>query len=153
MTDAPIRLDEVYAFCVERLGDDENRAERGYYSDAHWERFTAEAHLGAWRAWRTHFPRDQWDVKANDQVSEAALDAVRERIGAHEKDRSARMLADVAFKRTLLAEHEPSLVAAVKGDEMTPLVVCGIDGDDCPFTRGLAALYDDHPDYEESWRL
>ncbi|WUD72115.1 DUF6221 family protein [Streptomyces sp. NBC_00510] len=32
------------------------------------------------------------------------------------------------------------------------MLVCHIDGDDCPFTQGLAAVYDDHPDYQEAWR-
>lgn len=152
MTDGPIRLDKVYAFCVERLGDDERRAQCGYYSDTHWELFATNAHLGAWQAWRTYFPHEQWDSKANDRISDAALVAIRERISAHEKNRSARMLADVAFKRELLAEHEPALQAAQTDGEVTPMVVCPIDGDDCPFTQGLAALYDDHPDYKENWR-
>ncbi|MGW1409659.1 hypothetical protein [Streptomyces sp. NPDC002403] len=43
MTDALVRLDEAYTFCVERLSDDERR----YYSDTHWVRFTADAHFGA----------------------------------------------------------------------------------------------------------
>lgn len=148
----PIRLDAVYAFCVERLGDDARRAKCGYYSDTHWEMFTTNAHLGAWQAWRTYFPREQWDVRANDRISDAALVAIRERISAHEKNRSTRMLADVAFKRELLAEHEPALQAAQTDGKVTPMVVCRIDGDDCPFTQGLAALYDDHPDYKEGWR-
>lgn len=148
----PLRLDDIYAFCVERLGDDERRARSGYYSDTHWELFTTNAHLGAWQAWRTYFPREQWDTKANEKISDAALVAIRERISAHERNRSARMLADVAFKRELLNEHEPVLAAAQQGEEVTPMMVCRIDGDDCPFTRGLAALYADHPDYKEAWR-
>lgn len=149
---APIRLDEVWAFCNARLDDDERRAEHSYYSDAHWERFTTEAHLGAWKAWREHFPREQWNVKASDLISEAALEAIQERIDAHEKNRSARTRADVAFKRELLAEHEPVLQAAVKDDEVTPMLVCRVDGTDCPIAQGLAALYDDHSDYKDSWR-
>ncbi|MFE6474584.1 DUF6221 family protein [Streptomyces rochei] len=153
MAEAPIRLDELWAFCNARLDDEKCRAQGGYYSDTHWERFTTEAHLHAWKAWREHFPREQWDVKANDAISEAATSGIRERITAHEKDRSARALADIAFKREVLAEHEPSLAAAMREEEVTPMVVCGIDGDDCPFARGLAGLYDDHPDFNEDWRL
>lgn len=152
MFEAPIGLDDLWAFCHARLDDDERRAEHGYYSDTHWERFTTEAHLHAWKAWREHFPREQWDVKESDVISEAARDGIRERIAEHEKDRSSRLRADVAFKRELLAEHEPVLQAAVKDDEVTPMLVCRVDGLDCPFTQGLAALYDDHPDYKEAWR-
>lgn len=149
---APIRLYEVWAFCSARLDDDERRARGGYYSDTHWERFTTDAHLGAWKAWRKHFPREQWDVTANDRISEAARDAIRDHITAHEENRSARMLADVAFKRELLAEHEPTLQAATRNSEVTPMLVCRIDGDDCPFTRGLAAVYGEHEEYQETWR-
>ena len=152
MAEVPIRLDELWAFCNARLDDEERRAQAGYYSDTHWERFTTEAHLGAWQAWREHFPREQWDVKANDVISEAALKAVRARITAHEEERSSRTLADVAFKRELLTEHEPVLQAAVKDDVVSPMLVCRVDGLDCEFGRGLAALYDDHPDYQEAWR-
>jgi len=152
VSEAPIGLDELWAFCNARLDDDERRAECGYYSETHWERFTTEAHLHAWKAWREYFPREQWDVKASDAVSEAARDGIRERITAHEKDRSSRTLADVAFKRELLAEHEPVLQAATKDDEVTPMLVCRVDGLDCPFAQGLAALHDDHPDYKETWR-
>lgn len=152
MTEHPIRLDEVWAFCTERLDEDERRAQRGYYSDTHWEIFTTEAHLRAWQAWRRHFPREQWDVNANDVISEAARDAIRDRVTAHEKNRTDRALADVAFKRALLAEHEPTLQAAVQGSEVTPMLVCRVDGDECPFTQGLAAVYCDHDDYKEGWR-
>ncbi|MDX2658341.1 DUF6221 family protein [Streptomyces scabiei] len=152
MSEAPIRLDELWSFCRARLDDDERRAKHGYYSDTHWERFTTEAHLYAWHAWRDIFPREQWNVKANDAISEAARDGIRNRITAHEKDRSSRTLADIAFKRELLAEHEPVLQAAVKDDEVTPMLVCRVDGLDCAFTQGLAALHDDHEDYKEAWR-
>lgn len=152
MAETPIRLDELWTFCNARLDDDERRAQGSYYSDTHWERFATNAHLGAWQAWRTYFPREQWDTKANDVVSEAALKAVQERITAHEEVRSTRALADVAFKRELLAEHEPALHAAIQGEEMTPMLVCRVDGADCAFTQGLAALYDGHRDYKEVWR-
>jgi hypothetical protein len=54
-------------------------------------------------------------------------------------------LADIALKRTLLEEHAPNFPAVTTA-------VCPIDGDDCPFTQHLAAMYDTHPDYQESWR-
>ncbi|MER5482549.1 DUF6221 family protein [Streptomyces sp. NPDC002812] len=152
MPEEPIRLDEVWTFCEVRLADDEKRARRGYYADTHWDLFSTTARLHAWRAWRAYFPREQWDAKANDAVAEAARDGIRERITAHEDGRSRRALADIAFKRELLAEHEPTLQAAVRGAELTPMLVCRIDGDTCPFTQGLAAVYCDHEDYKESWR-
>ena len=67
--------------------------------------------------------------------------------------RDARFgLADIALKRSLLEEHTPDLQAATRGDEVTPMTVCRIDGDDCSVTQHLAALYSTHPDYQESWR-
>lgn len=61
-------------------------------------------------------------------------------------------LADIAFKRSLLEEHAPDFQTAAKGYEVTPMAVCRVDGDTCPFTQQLAALYSTHPDYQESWR-
>ena len=100
MSDRVIRLDEVWAFCNDRLDD----------------------------AW-----------VATTGLAPDRPDPTRER-------------KDIAFKRALLLEHEPSLQAAVDGTQMTPMVVCPIDGDDCSFTQRLAGLFDDHPDYKESWR-
>ncbi|WP_330328215.1 DUF6221 family protein [Streptomyces pseudovenezuelae] len=99
-------VDELVQFLNARLDEAEKRARRGYYSDTHWELFTTEAHLGTWQAWRQHFPREQWDVKANDAISEAARDAIRARITAHEADRTAQALRDIDSKRKLLEIHQ-----------------------------------------------
>lgn len=54
-------------------------------------------------------------------------------------------LADIAFKRSMLEEHGPTFPSVA-------VAVCPTDGDSCSFTQGLAALYETHPDYQESWR-
>ncbi|MFI1532082.1 DUF6221 family protein [Streptomyces griseus] len=150
--EGPIRLDELWAFCNARLDDQERRARDGYYSKTHWDLFTTTARLHAWRAWRIYFSRERWSVEANDVVADAARDGIRERVTAHEEVRGARALADAAFKRELLAEHEPVLMAATQNDEVSPMLVCRIDGDTCPFTQGLAAIDHEHKDYQEAWR-
>lgn len=61
-------------------------------------------------------------------------------------------LAEVAFKRLLLEGHEPSLQAAVDGDEVTPMMICREDGDSCELARRIAVLFHAHPDYQEGWR-
>ncbi|MFJ4887766.1 DUF6221 family protein [Streptomyces sp. NPDC088731] len=136
------------AFLSARLNEDEDRARRGYYSDTNWERFTTEAHLGAWQAWRQHFPREQWDVKANDTISEAARDAIRERITAHEADRAARDLAEVAVKRRVIEQYE-SIGNPPPGEFGPDLSRAELGR----VLRLLALPYADHPDYKASWRL
>lgn len=121
MTDVPIRLGEVWAFCNARLDEDDKAA-----------RATSDSEVDEQLGW------------AEDMVGEAT---------AHiERHLPTRVLADIAFKRTILEEHEPGLQVAVRGDEMTPMVVCKVDGDTCDFAQGLAAVYATHPDYKEDWR-
>jgi hypothetical protein len=133
------------AFLRARLDEKEARARGGYYSHTHWERFTTSAHLGAWQAWRQHFPRDLWDVDANDVISEAARDAIRERITAHEADRTAVALAEVEATREVvrLAEraydyHETFMNGFAAAMEHA--------------LRLYALPHADHPDYREEWR-
>ncbi|MEU9947061.1 DUF6221 family protein [Streptomyces sp. NPDC047939] len=141
--------DALVQFLGARLDEDERRAQQGYYSDTHWERFTTEAHLHAWQAWREHFPRGEWDVKANDVISEAARDGIRARITAHEADRADRTLREVHTKRELLVIHRPYV------DE--PGQAClgcagGIEFERCPVVRLLALPYADHEAYRDEWR-
>lgn len=100
MADAPIRLDEVWAFCNARLDD-------------------------------------EWHATVG--IAPGRPDPSRQR-------------KDIAFKRALLTEHEPTLQAAEAHGEVTPMLVCPTDGDDCTVTQALAAIYDDHDDYNEDWR-
>ncbi|WP_405699103.1 DUF6221 family protein [Streptomyces sp. NBC_01383] len=160
----------LVTFLHARLNEDELRARSGYYSNTHWERFTTEAHLHAWQAWREHLPREQWDVRLNDLISEAARDAIRNRITAHEADRAARVLREVEAKRRLLDLH-----ATVSrdigwlesdGEGTAELPVCGhcvprnshyprrkdVPECPCPTLRLLALPYTDHPDYRPGWR-
>jgi hypothetical protein len=141
-------VDDLVTFLNARLDEAEKRARRGYYSDTHWEMFTTEAHLHAWQAWRQQFPREQWDVKANDAISEAARDGIRARITAHEADRTAQALRDIEADRALIAQY---------------VEVADNDVDDVEYAHGWAnalglslrcrALrFADHEDYQEGWR-
>lgn len=134
----PVRLDEVWAFCNARLDDDERIAR-----DVGYDCIEAADYL--WDSKYLLLQRDVGDSKATSELdAELAVHIAR-----HDP---ARVLADVAFKRELLEEHEPVLQAAVKDDDVTPMLACRIDGTDCPFTQGLAALYPSHPDYKQDWR-
>lgn len=91
------------------------------------------------------------DSEIDEQLgwAEVHVGQAQEHIARH---LPSRVIADVMFKRGLLAEHQPVLAAAAQDDQVTPMLVCRIDGDDCPFTRGLAGLYAGHPGYRETWR-
>ncbi|WP_336317944.1 DUF6221 family protein [Streptomyces lavendofoliae] len=153
MNEAPIRLSEVWAFCSERLDDDDAYARAAsegpwrYDPGKHWRRAgSSDYEEGVFAG----PPGAQgMCIAGTGQSNDPQSMADAAHIARHDP---TRVLAEVAFKRELLAEHEPELHAAVNDREVTPVVVCRIDGDDCPFTRGLAALYDDHPDYKETWR-
>jgi len=131
--EAPIRLDEVWAFCHARLD----------------EAATAllelrDGHKGPCINYDGQNPED-YDAHDSCALHLAAAEATPYRD-------TGFGLADVAFKRLELEEHEPSLQAAVKDDVVTPMMVCATDGTDCPFIQRLAALYANHPDFKESWR-
>lgn len=138
----------IVQFLCDRLDDDEQRARRGYYSDTHWERFTTEAHLHAWRAWREHFPREQWGVKANDAISEAARDGIRQRITAHEADRTEHTLREIDAKRRIVALHCDER----GGDPSCSSIDYPEKAGDCETLRALALPYANHPDYRAEWR-
>jgi hypothetical protein len=132
--EAPLRLADVWAFCHARL----NEAATALltYRDGH-------------QGPCINYPGQR--PAAYDEYDSCALHLAAAEATPY---RDAEFgLADIAFKRSLLEEHAPDLQAAVKDNETTPMVVCRIDGDDCPFTQHLATLYATHPDYQESWRL
>ncbi|MEU0030773.1 DUF6221 family protein [Streptomyces sp. NPDC006335] len=130
---APIRLDEVWDFCHARL--DETATALVEYRDGH---------KGPCINRPGQNPAD-YDDHDSCCLHLAAAEASPYRDVQYG-------LADIAFKRLMLEEHEPDLQAAVKDSTVTPMIVCRTDGDDCPFTQGIAALYNTHPDYKESWR-
>jgi hypothetical protein len=134
----PIRLDEVWSFCAARLDDEEQVARR-----VGRDRIEAVEHL-----WGTKYLVLHRNGAEPEKTTE--FDAPLAEHIAYQEPR--RVLARTTFTRSLLAEHEPVLAAGQQGEQVTPMVVCRIDGDDCPFTQGLAALYDDHEDYRERWR-
>jgi hypothetical protein len=131
--EAPIRLNEVWAFCHARLD----------------EAATAllelrDGHKGPCINYVGQSPAD-YDSHDSCALHLAAAQATPYRDPEFG-------LADIAFKRLELEEHEPDLQAAVKDDVVTPMTVCRTDGTDCPFTQRLATLYATHPDYRDSWR-
>ena len=143
----------VVEFLRARLAEDEQRARRGYYSDTHWEMWTAGAHLAAWHAWRLRFPRELWDVAANDAIADATRDALRERVTAHEADRTARALAEVEAKRKILDDVLPTMQA----DEVRIAGEWGVGSEPVREASDdllslLALPYAAHPDYDERWR-
>ncbi len=90
-------------------------------------------------------------MKANDAISEAARDAIRRRITAHEADRTARTLSELEAKRQIMKAHErlPDGEFCVTCDAPS-----GIPGEPygCATLRLLALPYSDHPDYSEEWK-
>lgn len=132
---------EMFAFWRARLDESAKRADAGYYSDTHWKLFTTEAHLGAWQAWRQHFPREQWDVKASDAVSEAARDGIRARITAHEANRSRAAHSAIAAARQRMGALEEAIGAGRDSYDLAAALL----------PMELAA-YADHPDYKQAWR-
>lgn len=148
-------MEDLVQFLRDRLDEKERRARSGYYSETHWERFTTEAHLKAWHAWREIFPREQWDVAANDTISEAARDGIRERITAHEADRTADALADIEAKRRLVDEFaQTGSVPDTPERRVSPHWK-----GDFGYLQGLAravhllaSVYADHPDFRAEWR-
>ncbi len=138
--ETPIRLDEVYAFCSARLQETEDLAVSVGY-----DRIETGAYL-----WGAQYLLLQRDNGGESKMSTEMDAELAEHIAHHEP---RRVLADVAFKRGVLVEHLPRVQAATQDDTLTPMVVCPVDGDDCPTLRALAALYDNHPDYQASWSL
>jgi hypothetical protein len=137
---SPIRLDDVWAFCSARLDDEEETARK-----VGCDRIDAVEYL-----WGTKHLLLKRDDGGESKVTTELAAGLADHIARHDP---AQVLAHAAFMRTVvLAEHEPVLVAATDGHETTPMLVCHIDGDDCPVACGFAALYDSHPDYKESWR-
>lgn len=146
-------------FLEARYVEVEQEAVRGYYSDTHWRLFTTTAHLKAWVAWRGYFPREQWDATANDAVTDAAVAGIRERITAHEADRTARVLREVESKRQLIKEHAADygdcrVCARVTAETITVLGDAHYEAlpHPCRTLRILALPFADHPEYNESWR-
>lgn len=68
----------------------------------------------------------------------------------------ARVLRECAAKRTILATHRPILdpYGDPKGATCTMCADSGSNaqGFPCSTVRALAAVYSDHPDYQEEWK-
>lgn len=67
-----------------------------------------------------------------------------------------RVLAECAAKRTIVAAHRSALdpYGDAAGATCTMCVDSGPDaqGFPCSTVRALAAVYSDHPDYQEEWK-
>ncbi|WP_159622685.1 DUF6221 family protein [Ruania rhizosphaerae] len=72
---------------------------------------------------------------------------------------SSRVLAEVRAHRAIMEEHEPYLGDTTSGfGEVPGCWTCDVDQENgivpsgwCPTLRALAAVYADHPDYDDSW--
>lgn len=122
-------MDELITFLSARLDEDEQLAKR------------ADEQLAALgNTWRSL-------TDGLDHRSVHDLDAVWDHV---EQNGSARVLADVASKRAIVAafeqrERESYVIpqGEVFGYHATGLLIA---------IRHLAAAYTDHPDYREQWR-
>lgn len=148
-------MDDLVEWYRQQLDEDERIARRGFYSETHWESFTTTAHLGAWQAWREHFPREQWDTTANDAVANAARDSIRERITAHEADRTAQALREIEAKRGIVARYEFACREAAderSNSEEEREVWVQVAGALQSCVLCFAAIYADRPGYDEAVR-
>lgn len=136
---------DIAQFLAARLDEDERAAHAAQLRrPTPWQQRPAEG--GA-------LPNGVWvDDAFDDGVAVANGSYVADHILRHDP---ARVLADVAAKRRILARHcTAGTTRACDG--------CGWDRednhnvediDDCPELRDLAAPYAEHPDYDPAWRV
>lgn len=91
-----------------------------------------------------------WDCEGSNTLCMTAPSA--EHVARHDPD---RVLREVAAKRAIIAIHAPKDVDAADdtGDRLA--TVCGncdYEAWPCQTMFFLAAVYADHPDFDESWR-
>lgn len=78
-------------------------------------------------------------------------------------DYVARVLAECAAKRSIIAEHVPVDYSGLGMESPNACARCGADLNmsdwdwvhdsfPCPTLRALAAIYADHPDYQQEWK-
>lgn len=75
---------------------------------------------------------------------------------------TARVLAECAAKRAIIEQHKPVDYSALGMDSPNACEICGVElrmGDwdyiegsfPCLTLKALAAVYKDHPDFQEAW--
>jgi hypothetical protein len=128
---------DIVAFLTARLDEDEQVAQAVEDNSAPFD--------GQWKndgglALRTY---NDW-VLAYLPDARPFRPGVLDHIARHDP---ARVLADVAAKRAILARHSTGA-----GSLRTHGWYCEVCDDGCAELPALAAVYADHPDYDESWR-
>jgi hypothetical protein len=125
----------IVAFLTARLDEDERIAMAAVGRAAEW--------------WTTGpgYPEAPEVNVVNDRDDVIAFETsglYAEHIARHDP---ARVLADVAAKRAIVARHSTGT-----GSLRALGWYCEVCNDGCAELPALAAVYADHPDYDESWR-
>lgn len=149
-------MDELIAFLNDRLDEDETvaraaaaavAAERWHHSLHMNQVVTPTPHIAVYDTgvFGVVKPVANWD--------EDGPDPLLEHIARHDP---ARVLADVAAKREIIALHAPFDAWADIPGPHGPQIVCrecaGARMYPCPTLRVLAAPYAEHPDYRQEWK-
>ena len=134
---------DIVGFLTARLDEDQSVAEAASGRDPQWW----ETGPGYPEAPEVRVVNDRDDLIVPEVGELEALHIAR-----HDP---ARVLAEVAAKRAIMAWHEVRRVARDARDPEERATVnicwCGYD-EPCATIRHLAAPYADHPDYDPAWR-
>lgn len=131
-------MSDLIEFLRARLNEDEQAA-LGISDTWHVEDYevTAQADGAVQASWVVAGPRGEVGVAMVNGVRRA------HHIARHDP---ARVLREVEAKRRIIAEHEPGQDPCDAHDAMFETVPCDT-------LMELAAVYADHPDYREDWRV
>lgn len=139
------------AFLTARLGDDEAAARRA--SPGPWQYGDVDSVAGGSLYDTTRMIGSVHYGQATDHDGTAVrhllspeADANGEHIARWDP---SRVLADVETKRAILVDHEPM---SPRADGLTLCAMCEWEPWPCRTVRHLAAVYADHPDYDEAWK-
>lgn len=118
------------------------------------------------RAWQRQPENSSHPLATKGSLAEDGCDIVKDpQRGLGYANLTPRMWCEVVVKRAFMADH--MLVVRHDGDTLTVIgcVRCSESGYDlsrpdsppdltgpCPTLRHMALLYDDHPDFDETWR-
>lgn len=128
-------------FCTWTDGDTDHRGEKG--KPGHEHKATTEV-IGSWG-------HDAWGISIEP--------ADAEHIARHDP---ARVLAECAAKRSIVGMHQPMKDDGWVSGESHGYLWCSscgsVDYDSpvpypCPTLRALAAVYADHPEYQDEWKV
>jgi len=108
----------------------------------------------------TNVRDEKWKYGRFGHIATTSHDAAyAEHIARHDP---ARVLAECAAKRAIIAEHAPVDYSGIGMTSPNACSLCGtelsmsdwewvLDSFPCPTLKALAAIYRDHPDYQEAW--